>query len=689
MYRWLLLLVSIFIFHPGLHAEGDCYVVVEDRMGLATTAELASLQITACAIREVLPEALQSEFIVIEEGEYLFSTLFDTAKDSLGWDRFRTLSDEHLAFLYISRYVDSKGAYRFKTWLQLPESEDHSCINQGLLNVLAEQVSASMNASDAIAYIEKERDGLKLLRSALDKAYNCCNPTENKSVSYCSSCEYGAESDQENATGFLEYEAMIMSTTVGGPFLLLENLTNIVAVRDTTGNSDLKVEISAEWKWLPGSFMAGSYGLVNLTTELKELQARGGGDINVRSRLFDHTNCAELLSTLANWSTPLSDDSFAAAAYAEELIVLSLGGETRVYSRLRSAYPVLPPTCDLEDDETGTETFTNADGEEKGAVLIPAYIVQQILKRALMGTVGVFIDVGLSVSIEKVFHQLSDECEVNSWGAAWNRYREKASGWQLLITFIDSAVSNDLASIFAGGLGEAVAYLLNSETGGNLKSASEFRVTIFFTKFVKGCATSAVTDVLLRFAKHGKAVIVKLKGDNLPPALEKKLTKELSELFPFFLKYRERGVGAWEAAFDLNISSAVRSRPSFLQAFNEILENTNLTEHIFKGKIEITGGTPGAYSFKVGGVHHVDALNGTIARIKSGTMTPPNSKGYYEARVEMHHPDNVNNSGWKVKPDRSTFFPDTWSKQKVQSEIAMVLETGNHTVMPAVLGLGI
>jgi hypothetical protein len=549
MYRWLLLLVSIFIFHPGLHAEGDCYVVVEDRMGLATTAELASLQITACAIREVLPEALQSEFIVIEEGEYLFSTLFDTAKDSLGWDRFRTLSDEHLAFLYISRYVDSKGAYRFKTWLQLPESEDHSCINQGLLNVLAEQVSASMNASDAIAYIEKERDGLKLLRSALDKAYNCCNPTENKSVSYCSSCEYGAESDQENATGFLEYEAMIMSTTVGGPFLLLENLTNIVAVRDTTGNSDLKVEISAEWKWLPGSFMAGSYGLVNLTTELKELQARGGGDINVRSRLFDHTNCAELLSTLANWSTPLSDDSFAAAAYAEELIVLSLGGETRVYSRLRSAYPVLPPTCDLEDDETGTETFTNADGEEKGAVLIPAYIVQQILKRALMGTVGVFIDVGLSVSIEKVFHQLSDECEVNSWGAAWNRYREKASGWQLLITFIDSAVSNDLASIFAGGLGEAVAYLLNSETGGNLKSASEFRVTIFFTKFVKGCATSAVTDVLLRFAKHGKAVITKVKGNDLPPELERQLVRELSALFPFFLKYRERGVRAWGVMF--------------------------------------------------------------------------------------------------------------------------------------------
>jgi hypothetical protein len=336
MHRWLLLLVSIFIFHPGLHAEGDCYVVVEDRMGLATTAELASLQATACAIREVLPEALQSEFIVIEEGEYLFSTLFDTAKDSLGWDRFRTLSDEHLAFLYISRYVDSEGAYRFKTWLQLPESEDHSCINQGLLNVLAEQVSARMNASDAIAYIEKERDGLKLLRSALDKAYNCCNPTEKKSGSYCLSCEYGAEPSLANTAGFFEYQEKILSITFGGQFSLLDNLTNVVAVRDTSASGDLEAMITAQWKSLPGGSEAESYGTINLTAELRDLQAMGGEDVKVRSRLFDHTNCADLQSTLADWSPITSSGaSSAQAAYVEELIVLSLGGRTAVFSRIR------------------------------------------------------------------------------------------------------------------------------------------------------------------------------------------------------------------------------------------------------------------------------------------------------------------------------------------------------------------
>jgi hypothetical protein len=181
-----------------------------------------------------------------------------------------------------------------------------------------------------------------------------------------------------------------------------------------------------------------------------------------------------------------------------------------------------------------------------------------------MGTVGVFIGVGLSVSIEKVFHQVSDNCEENSWGAAWGRYREKASGWQLLITFIDSAIGNDLVSIFAGGLGEAVAYLLNPETGGNLKSASEFRVTIFFTKFVKGCATSAVTDVLLRFAKHGKAVITKVTGNDLPPELERQLVRELSALFPFFLKYRERAVRAWKLAVNSGFPRAWTSDPDFL-----------------------------------------------------------------------------------------------------------------------------
>ena len=47
---------------------------------------------------------------------------------------------------------------------------------------------------------------------------------------------------------------------------------------------------------------------------------------------------------------------------------------------------------------------------------------------------------------------------------------------------------------------------------------------------------------------------------------------------------------------------------------------------------------------------------------------------HYKATIQMHHPDNVNNGGWTVKRDPSSFFPDHWTDRKVQAEIAVALE---------------
>ena len=131
-------------------------------------------------------------------------------------------------------------------------------------------------------------------------------------------------------------------------------------------------------------------------------------------------------------------------------------------------------------------------------------------------------------------------------------------------------------------------------------------------------------------------------------------------------------VNAWEK---VHLTRPILSKDVvFLKKFSEILDNLDLDVHIFKGEIKITGGVPGAYSFKVSGVHHKDALDGVTARIKAGTQTAPNAKGYYKGKVEMYHPDNVNNGGWKTKGDESTFFPDSWSKQTVQEEIAIAFK---------------
>ena len=46
--------------------------------------------------------------------------------------------------------------------------------------------------------------------------------------------------------------------------------------------------------------------------------------------------------------------------------------------------------------------------------------------------------------------------------------------------------------------------------------------------------------------------------------------------------------------------------------------------------------------------------------------------GFYQAKVEKRIPGFVNKDGtdWKVKKQASTFFPDSWSRERVQAEIA-------------------
>ena len=125
-----------------------------------------------------------------------------------------------------------------------------------------------------------------------------------------------------------------------------------------------------------------------------------------------------------------------------------------------------------------------------------------------------------------------------------------------------------------------------------------------------------------------------------------------------------------EAVYNLEI----KDLHNFLVGENGVVvHNTglcDLMDHIFKGKIEIIGGVPGAYKFKVTGVHHNSALDGVKVRIKAGTKSTPNSKGYYKAKVEMKHSQNPNNGGWVTKDKVSTFFPDGWDQNKVKEEIA-------------------
>jgi hypothetical protein len=203
----------------------------------------------------------------------------------------------------------------------------------------------------------------------------------------------------------------------------------------------------------------------------------------------------------------------------------------------------------------------------------------------------------------------------------------------------------------------------------------------------------------LRFAKHGKAVIVKLKGDNLSPALERQLTKELSELFPFFLKYREWGVRAWEVALNRGLPEVWRKNSKFLQSLDNIISDTKFDRHIRVGdQVTRSDGTIKS----VRGVHSNDAItvspgqvtfNQGDIRIQAGTKTPLSAgpDDSYQAVVEIFGkvkatPQSSYTNTWRRKERNlgmSTFFPDSWSREKIQNEVARTRQLAiDNSILP-------
>lgn len=125
---------------------------------------------------------------------------------------------------------------------------------------------------------------------------------------------------------------------------------------------------------------------------------------------------------------------------------------------------------------------------------------------------------------------------------------------------------------------------------------------------------------------------------------------------------------------------------SFLKNYRIIKNSDELNIEIFKGrdgKILRKDATPpyghNDYNYNAKGVHHIDALQitgkGGLGRIVSGTKVDlgPPGLGYYKAKLEVYNSEFPSNLGWKVKQSQggySTFFPDSWSKTKVQEELA-------------------
>lgn len=82
-------------------------------------------------------------------------------------------------------------------------------------------------------------------------------------------------------------------------------------------------------------------------------------------------------------------------------------------------------------------------------------------------------------------------------------------------------------------------------------------------------------------------------------------------------------------------------------------------EHLFHGEINRRG--------RAVGFHHRASIGHEgRARIVPGSETPPNANGVFQARVEVYNPAT---NTWVSKNSPSTFFPDSWNRGQVMTEI--------------------
>ncbi|MBL6449092.1 EndoU domain-containing protein [Fulvivirga sp. 29W222] len=141
---------------------------------------------------------------------------------------------------------------------------------------------------------------------------------------------------------------------------------------------------------------------------------------------------------------------------------------------------------------------------------------------------------------------------------------------------------------------------------------------------------------------------------------------------------------SWKKLDDLgdDVPDGWKRDPDYLKKLDDVVKNGPLNKHIFEGDVKPvidpnTGlqklAPDGTKMWSVSGAHSKDALDPNKLRIK-GEITPVGNRYYkakVEAKVEAFTGESYSpNDGWKVKSKESTFFPDSWSKEKVQAEMA-------------------
>jgi hypothetical protein len=521
-----------------------------DYFGNVASLNFNSLRDLSIEVSDSLPGEYGEDFQVVDGGQYFLGNYFtDSPLDKFN-ERFEILSEGREALLYIGRVVNLKGEVEYHSRVHLSENELYPCISSTSVKALESQLNGVMNEYGATNPVQGEYEGVKKFLKIVTYLTTCCQVNENKKANdICTRCDIDL-SPFSDPIG--EFHNMILNhgdVVSKGRFTFLENTDFSFNLSGNNFRNSTLLE--TEVPNLVASLVSHSpEGTFDFFQELEQIKIFAndigrGDDVKVSVLYIDETNCSNLQGVLLRdleWNgshsmsggtsgseNGISCNGGGCMLYEEQIIILNIDDEIRVYSRILSPFP---------DFDVNSQNFSGES--ENKSLIIPALIIREVLKRAAMGAINVLIDVGVSIAIEKGFGSPSD-CSVNginqdTWGDAWTRYRiEEFSNaryavWKVFLVFAEGAIGSDriIFEIVSGGLQSSLKYLITGNenlvgpgTGVDsklingppvdAKAQANFNLKTFFKKFVAGAAGAVIGRGLGPVARWGGKVAKKLK----------------------------------------------------------------------------------------------------------------------------------------------------------------------------------
>jgi len=553
--------IVFFLFSASmLLGQGPYYINLDDASGFDRSPYQTQLEAAAAEIIEVLPEEYQSQFKVFDFGSYVHNEVFvDGFAPSL--DRAKSLAASQSSFyLLFVKETTKEGVYKnFRVEVVLPRNSNFLCVTDETIEIARDftliATENSFNNADRVPtfYAEAEIQGMEKFKRRVNHMFNCCTETEENS------CSADLPTNQEMVD--LLTSSRIHPTQ---RYVKLENVSNISITNASPGygfSKEVWVDITESG--------TGSLQPVGFTDDLIELQTEGnssGFTVNIALDFFDQDNFDE--ATLLQYKgsssdgvvttlplTNLGNPDFEPNSYGEHIIILDLEDDQ-------------PPVIltKVEVGYEGASLFSvddprNNDDLQEDVLVLPivAYVGRIIVKRAIMASVNVAINMVMHVVIEKTFGH--DDC---TWSQAF--FASNITGWHLAIWAAEGAISggvtNYVKSAFSSGFFAAAEYVMTTPS-------SSFQMSGVFINFGAGVVLGVGFGVIAGFVtKAFNRYVRKMDFEgNITGLVEAEFREACKEFFDS--KYITSNL---EGGFFVGLSKWFRSFDA-LRSFQELRSN--------------------------------------------------------------------------------------------------------------------